>query len=110
MAPRANTRAVVQDASITFEHLSEELLELTAHTEMEAFLFAVKGKPEHPMPAFFTATNKGSRFLVHGLKRHQADISKEFKSYVLSSIEGKTIFVLNWQLFTALVFLTFFAG
>jgi hypothetical protein len=61
---------------------------LNARTEIQTFLFAVKGKPEHPMASFIAASDKASRYLLHGMKKHTSDIVKEFESYVLGDIEG----------------------
>jgi hypothetical protein len=61
---------------------------LTARTNVETFLFAVKGKPEHTMEGFIAALEKASRYLLHGMKKHTSDIVKEFESYVLNNVEG----------------------
>ncbi|KAF8489858.1 hypothetical protein JB92DRAFT_2835985 [Gautieria morchelliformis] len=87
-APRASIRAVIQDGRLTLERVADELIALSARTDMETFLFAVKGKPEHSMPGFFAASEKGSRYVLHGMKRHTADLIKEFESYVLGDVEG----------------------
>ncbi|KAF8494789.1 hypothetical protein JB92DRAFT_2834880 [Gautieria morchelliformis] len=87
-APRASIRAVVQDGRLTLERVADELIALSARTDMETFLFAVKGKPEHSMPGFFAASEKGSCYVLHGMKRHTADLIKEFESYVLGDVEG----------------------
>ncbi|KAF8514272.1 hypothetical protein JB92DRAFT_2830040 [Gautieria morchelliformis] len=87
-APCASIHTVVQDGWLTLEQVADELIALSAWTDMETFLFAVKGKPEHSMPGFFAASEKGSRYVLHGMKRHTADLIKEFKSYVLGNVEG----------------------
>lgn len=61
---------------------------LTARTEMQTLLLAVKGKPEHPMEGYVTTSDKGARFLLYGLKKHATDLAKEFESYVLGDVEG----------------------
>jgi len=61
---------------------------LTARTDMHAFLFAVKGKPEHPIEGFVAASEKAGRYLLHGMKKHTLDIVKEFEAYVLSDLGG----------------------
>jgi len=61
---------------------------LNARTDMELFLFAVKGRPEHLMEGFFALSGKAGRYLLHGMKKHTADVIKEFESYVLADIEG----------------------
>ncbi|KAF8495820.1 hypothetical protein JB92DRAFT_3126361 [Gautieria morchelliformis] len=66
-APQASTRAVVQDARLTLERLSDELMALNARTNMEKFML---------------------RYLLNGMKRHTADIIKDFEAYVLGDVEG----------------------
>ncbi|KAF8527361.1 hypothetical protein JB92DRAFT_3107689 [Gautieria morchelliformis] len=83
-----STRVVVQDAWLTLERLSDELMALNAHTNMETFIFAVKGKPEYTMEGFCAGSDKCSRYLLNGMKRHTADIIKEFEAYVLGEVEG----------------------
>lgn len=61
---------------------------LTARTEMQTFLFAVKGKPEHTMPGFVAVSEKGGRYLLHGMKKLSSDIVKEFEAYVLGDVDG----------------------
>src|SRR6266481_2741436 len=84
---------------------------LTVRTDMEMFVFAVKGKPthpmssmansdmalssftaqgkpEHPMNGFVAASEKASQYLLHRMKKHASDIVKEFESYVLADLEG----------------------
>jgi hypothetical protein len=68
---------------------------LTARTDIQTFLFAVKGKPEHPMAGFVTASDKGFRYLLHGMKKHTSDIVKDFESFVLADIEGELLRVLH---------------
>lgn len=110
---RATTRAIVQDARCTLERISNEvrnariynrytclnnsfqLLALSARTEMQTLLFAVKGKPEHTMPGYVSVSEKGGRYLLHGLKRHSSDIVTEFESYVLGDMEGTFIISIN---------------
>ena len=103
---RASTRAVVQDARLTLERVSDEvclhplmfevridvgvqLMALTARTGMQTFLFAVKSKPEHTMNGFVATSDKAARYLLHGLQKHSSDIVKDFESYVLGDLEGK---------------------
>ncbi|KAF8509745.1 hypothetical protein JB92DRAFT_3144615 [Gautieria morchelliformis] len=81
---RANTRAVVQDSRYTLER--DELNALTARTDMQTMLFA--GKPEHTMDGFFAASEKGSRYLLHGMKKNASDIVKEFEAYALGDVQG----------------------
>jgi len=67
---------------------------LHARTDVETFLFAVKGKHEHTMPGYFAATGKAGRYLLHGMKRHTAEILKEFEAYILGDMEGKLFLML----------------
>ncbi|KAF8584765.1 hypothetical protein K439DRAFT_1616489 [Ramaria rubella] len=90
-AHRASTRAVVQDARITLQQISDELMALSACTDMETFLFAVKGKPEHSMPSYVACSAKGEQFLVHGIKKTTGDIVKDFETYVLTNLQGLTL-------------------
>ena len=62
---------------------------LNARTNIESFLFAVKGRPEDSMEGFFASSGKAGRYLLHGMKKHTSDIIKEFESYVLADIEGE---------------------
>ncbi|KAF8495024.1 hypothetical protein JB92DRAFT_2834855 [Gautieria morchelliformis] len=87
-SPRTSTCAIVQDANHALERISDELQALNARTGVEAFLFAVKGKPEHPMPGFYVSSAKAGWYLLHGMKKHTSDITKEFEAYVLADIEG----------------------
>ncbi|KAF8576040.1 hypothetical protein K439DRAFT_1623142 [Ramaria rubella] len=64
---------------------------LSARTDMETFLFAVKGKPEHSMPGYVACSTKGERFLVHGIKKTTGDIVKDFETYVLTDLQGLTL-------------------
>ncbi|KAF8479863.1 hypothetical protein JB92DRAFT_2837753 [Gautieria morchelliformis] len=82
-APRARCPA---DFGMTFRR--GKLMVLNARTNMETFIFAVKGKPEHTMEGFCAASDKGSRYLLNGMKRHTADIIKDFEAYVLGDVEG----------------------
>jgi len=61
---------------------------LNTRTNIETFLFAVKGQLEHSMEGFFVSSGKAGRYLLHGMKKHTSDIIKEFKSYVLADMEG----------------------
>jgi predicted transposase YbfD/YdcC len=61
---------------------------LTARTNVEVFMFAVKGKLEHTMEVFFTASEKASRYLLHGMKKDTSDIVKDFESYAMADVEG----------------------
>jgi hypothetical protein len=64
---------------------------LKMRTDMEMFLFAVKGKPEHSMSGVFISSSKAWQYLLHGMKKHSSDILKEFESYVLADVEGAPI-------------------
>ena len=57
-------------------------------TEIKSWPRAVLGKPEHTMNGFVTTSEKGGRYLLHGMKKHLSDIVKEFESYVLGDLEG----------------------
>jgi hypothetical protein len=61
---------------------------LSARTSIETVLFAVKGRVEHTMEGFIATSEKASRYLLHGMKRHSSDIIKEFESYVLADVPG----------------------
>ena len=61
---------------------------LTARTDMQAFIFAVRGKLEHPIDGFVAATEKASHYLLHGMRKHSSNIIKEFESFVLSDVQG----------------------
>ena len=77
---------------------------LTARTDVQTFLFAVKGKPKHPVEGFVAASEKGARYLLHGMKKHSADILKEFESYVLGDMAGTCLLlVAQVQYFTGLI-------
>ncbi|KAF8587052.1 hypothetical protein K439DRAFT_1659287 [Ramaria rubella] len=89
-APRANNRAVVQDATQTLQSISSELVALTARTNMQTILFAVKGKGEHTIQRFVATSEKGGRFITHGMKKHAANIAEEFEAYVLGDVHDKS--------------------
>ena len=58
---------------------------------MQMFLFAVKGKVEHPMEGFAAVSDKAVRYLLHGMRRHTMDILKEFEAYILGDMEGMVL-------------------
>jgi len=37
------------------------------------------------------SSQKGSHYLIHGMKKHVLDILKEFESYILTDIDGMMI-------------------
>ncbi|KAF8573703.1 hypothetical protein K439DRAFT_1665703 [Ramaria rubella] len=90
-APRASTRAVIQDARLALESISSELMALTARTGMETMLFAVKGHAEHSMPEYISVSAKADHYLIHGLKKYTSDIAKEFETYILTDVDGLTL-------------------
>ena len=55
---------------------------------MEAFLFAVKGKPEDYSDAFIAMTPKGEEFMMHGLRKNELDVAKDFEAFVISIMHG----------------------
>ncbi|KAF8586156.1 hypothetical protein K439DRAFT_1659817 [Ramaria rubella] len=87
----ACTHVVIQDARHTLDSISSELLALTAHTDMETVLFAVKGKAEHSMPGYISVSGKAECYLIHGLKKYTSDIVKELETYVLTDVAGLTL-------------------
>ena len=109
-APRADNWAVVQDVRMSLEAISNEvsltslsndyltyisiaqLMALTARTDIQTFLFVVKGKAEHTVEGFVAASEKSACYLLHGMKKHSADILKEFESYVLGDVAGMCLF------------------
>ncbi|KAF8577220.1 hypothetical protein K439DRAFT_1622256 [Ramaria rubella] len=86
--PRATTHAVVQDMCLTLDCVSDELVALNAHTDVQSFLFSVKGKIKHTSEAFIWCSEKANHYLLHGVKKDASDIAKEFEAYVLADIEG----------------------
>ena len=56
---------------------------------MQTILFAVKGWPEHTMDGFVTASDKGFRYILHGMKKHTLDIVKDFEAFVSADIGGE---------------------
>lgn len=61
------------------------------------FLFAVKNQSDHSVGGSFAASEKGSRYMLHGMKRHTTNIIKKFEAYVLGNIEGDNSFLI-WYL------------
>ncbi|KAF8577283.1 hypothetical protein K439DRAFT_1622214 [Ramaria rubella] len=76
------------DTCLTLDCVLDELAALNAHTDVQSFLFAVKGKIEHTSEAFIWCSEKADCYLLHGMKKHTSDIAKEFEAYVLADIEG----------------------
>ncbi|KAF8575690.1 hypothetical protein K439DRAFT_1623384 [Ramaria rubella] len=95
MVHRASTCAVIQDARHMLDSISSELLALTAHTDMETILFAVKGKAEHSMPGYISVSGKAEHYLINGLKKYTSDIVKELETYVLTDVAACKCLTLN---------------
>jgi len=40
------------------------------------------------MNGFVAATDKGARYLLHGMQKNASDIIKDFEAYVLGDVQG----------------------
>ena len=65
------------------------LMSSMANSDMAPSSFMAQGKPEHPMNGFVVASEKANWYLLHGMRRDALDIVKEFKSHILADLEGK---------------------
>ena len=70
------------------------LMSSMANSDMGPLSFMAQGQPEHPMNGFVAASEKAGGYLLHGMKRHALDIVKEFESYVLADCQDDVASVL----------------
>ncbi|KAF8573307.1 hypothetical protein K439DRAFT_1625171 [Ramaria rubella] len=92
-APVLSSR--MQDTHWIASRLRHQLLALTARTDMETILFAVKGKAEHSMPGYISVSGKAEHYLIHRLKKYTSDTVKEFEKYVLTDVDAFIGLTLN---------------
>ncbi|KIJ27005.1 hypothetical protein M422DRAFT_271824 [Sphaerobolus stellatus SS14] len=87
-AASVSMKAIVQDTSSTIQSITAEIMSLNKRTGIEVFLFAAKSSHEQSTPRFYFATPKAERYVLHGMKKHSVDISREFEAFVSNNMEG----------------------